>query len=367
MSDNASVRLLRPDEAEWDAWLSRARPDVYHSAGYHGHAGASGEGEPRMLVYQDGDRGLAWPYLLRSVAPVAGLEGRPEMDVTSVYGYPGPVAWGPPCTDAFLQEAWRALVGAWRAQGVVTVFTRFHPLLGNASLASRFRDPDGSDGGGLSLLGRTVSLDCTLDDAEARAAYSKKLRQEIAATRRTNLRLRHDVAWEALPDFLDVYRATMDRAGAAERYYVAEQEIRALREALGEHLHLLVAEIDGRTAAAGLFTECEGVVQAHLAGVDPAQRSRSPLKVLLDYARQWARSRGASALHLGGGRGGREDSLFAFKSRFSPRRHDFHTGGWVLDRAAHRSLCAARTASVGPVDPSFFPAYRAGPLLTAPA
>jgi hypothetical protein len=58
--------------------------------------------------------------------------------------------------------------------------------------------------------------------------------------------------------------------------------------------------------------------------------------------RRWGRERGDRVLHLGGGRGGREDSLFAFKSRFSKRRHPFYTGRWILDPQAYRELVAGR-------------------------
>ena len=89
-----------------------------------------------------------------------------------------------------------------------------------------------------------------------------------------------------------------------------------------------------------------------------------PLKLLLDDVRRWGNARGDLVLHLGGGRGGSEDSLFAFKSRFSRRRHAFHTGRWVLDRVAYQELVAARErwlakAGRSTASPGWFPAFRA--------
>jgi hypothetical protein len=86
--------------------------------------------------------------------------------------------------------------------------------------------------------------------------------------------------------------------------------------------------------------------------------------VMLDDARMWARRRGDRVLHLGGGRGGREDSLLAFKGRFSPRRHTFHTGRWVLDPPSYAELVERRTRlaaarGLEADDPGWFPAYRA--------
>jgi len=167
----------------------------------------------------------------------------------------------------------------------------------------------------------------------------------------------------------------MDHHAAGAHYYVDLADVQRLRSALGEHLHLMVTRIDGDVAAAALNTEFGGIVQAHLIGINPELRSLSPQKVLTDDLRRWGHSVGASVLHLGGGVGGAEDSLFAFKKRFSDRRHDFHTGRWVLDPDAYAEL--ARGAAAGDVHPAagdartgeaitpasiatgFFPAYRA--------
>jgi Acetyltransferase (GNAT) domain len=113
-----------------------------------------------------------------------------------------------------------------------------------------------------------------------------------------------------------------------------------------------------------LVVEYHGVVQAHLAGTDPAFRAVSPLKLLFDEVRLWARNRNNKTFHLGAGRSGQEDSLFAFKSRFSPRRHPFVTGRWILDRGAYLRLIEERkkyTAQMGKtvLDTGYFPWYRA--------
>jgi hypothetical protein len=116
----------------------------------------------------------------------------------------------------------------------------------------------------------------------------------------------------------------------------------------------------GEVVAGGLFTECGGIVQAHLIGTANAYLSLSPAKSLMDFARSWARQHGWRTLHIGGGRGGREDSLFRFKREFSPTRHDFAVGRWVLDADAYRRLSKARYGGAPEASPGeYFPAYRA--------
>ena len=84
--------------------------------------------------------------------------------------------------------------------------------------------------------------------------------------------------------------------------------------------------------------------------------------MLLDDAVDWAVDLGARVLHIGGGRGGHDDSLLWFKSGFSQRLHQFHTGRWILDPSRYEALRVARvTLASDPhlIDQSYFPEYRA--------
>jgi hypothetical protein len=362
---NLDVELVRGEDPAWDDRLESVADDIYHGAGYHRFAERSGEGKALLAVIREPHRrrGLLWPYLLRPVADVPQLTDAEGSDVTSVYGYPGPLAWGCTPGDAFTRKSADALVDLWRSQGAITAFTRFHPLLGNARWGADLpaAGPDGR--GPIVQLSETVSIDLRQDDATAVAAYSKKLRQEIASARRAGMTTRLDENWAAVSIFEELYRATMIRTRAAATYFFSLDDFRGLKAALGPELHLFITELDGRTAAAGLFTEHRGIVQAHLVGTDDEFRAWSPLKLLLDDVRRWASEGGNEVLHLGGGRGGRDDSLLAFKGRFSARRHPFSIGRWVLDPSAYTTLAAAwskRINDAGNVsgNPSFFPAYR---------
>ena len=368
-----TVELLTPSRPAWDDHLAVARRDIYHLAGYHAYAEGSGEGEPMLITVGDRERGLAWPYLLRPIDAIEGLAGTDATDVTSVYGYPGPIAWGCQPSDLFLTEAWQEILEVWRQQRVVSVFTRFHPLLGNAAIVADLPLP--TEGAGMPLPqplvpgGPTVSIDCRLDDGAARRGYAKVLRQEIDAARRAGLVTEVDEDWSELETFTRLYGDTMERSRASAEYTMGLSDVRRLRAALGGRLHLLVTRWKEAVGAVCLFTELDGIVQAHLAGTNEDLRHLSPLKVLLDDARSWARSRGDHVLHLGGGRTGKEDSLFAFKARFSPSRHAFHTGRWILEPRLYREFVAAPGRSLGTWDSTgegYFPAYRARPASSPP-
>ncbi len=363
-----SVQVIEGAGAQWDDWLAGVSRDIYQGAGYHDFARGCGEGLPHLVVVRDRERGFAWPYLLRSVGDLSGLAGSEATDVGSVYGYPGPVAWGCEAGDDFLEQAWSEVVGVWREQGAVTAFTRFHPLLDNAALVASIAWPGANLGHDdpVVIIGPTVSVDCTLSDEVASAGYARALRQHIRAGREAGLVTTYDERWTALPTFTELYRQTMARNGASDYYFFDQDYFERLRASLPGQLHLLVTSLGDTIGAAGIFTEFDGIVQSHLVGTNADLRAHSPFKVLLDDVRRWARMRGNHTLHLGGGRGGRADSLLRFKGEFSPRRHPFATGRWILEPGAYRELTESRRAAGvqdrKQIDPSYFPAYRA-PLL----
>lgn len=356
-----TTRLLSPDDPEWDRWVVRAPHDFYHLAAYHSFAERMGEGCAAMVVHGTPDRFLAWPYLVRPIedgptesGSIDGVDAG-RCDATSVYGYTGPIGCG--LGDAgFLQRAWSEFRALWAAQRLVTLFTKFHPLLGNDAVCRHFHADASRAGGELTRLGRSVSMDLGLDREARRMGYPQVLRQEIKESERRGLVVAEDRDWSSYPRFAELYRGTMRANQAEGRYLFPDAYFADLRQSLGGLAHLAVAEVDGETAAVLLFTVCGGIAEAHLTGVDPKHRALSPLKALLDGAADIARKHGATRLHLGAGRGGQEDSLFAFKARFSPIRHDFWIGGWVLDVGAHDGLVRARSDVPAP---GFFPPYRA--------
>ena len=343
---------LRPNQSCWDEWRERAPHDFYHDAAYHALAERSGEGTAHLLVHGTPERFVAWPYLVREI------DGR-HVDGYSVYGYSGPFGTGLDDPE-LLARAWESFRAAWTEQGLVTMFTRFHPLLGNAAACAGLHGATEIAGGESLRIGRSVSIDLTLSPEARRRGYRKVLRQEIASACRAGLVVEEDESWTHYARFGELYRATMARNAANERYRHDDAYLAALRDALGDSGHLALARLGEEAVALMLFTVRGDIAQAHLTGASEHWRHLSPLKVLIDGVCGLARAHGATRLHLGAGRGGYEDSLYAFKSRFSPIRHDFVLGRWVLDPELDARLSAAAHPGRGS-HARYFPAYRAPP------
>jgi hypothetical protein len=342
LSSAMTGTLLDVTAPEWESVLRTARHDFYHLPAYVALCAAQERARPCAVYVSDERRTLLLPLMIRSI-PGGGF------DVTSPYGYPGPIGIG---TDdpAFLRVALVAGLQVLRDAGLVSAFIRLHPLLNPTP-------PEGV--GTLVAHGDTVSIDLTLPSAELWAQTRLNHRRDITRAARLEYVARMDEEWRHLESFGLLYRQTMERRLAIRFYFFEDAYFQGLRDALGERLHLCIVEKAGVVAAAGLFVETEGIVQYHLSGTDEAFRDVQPTKLMMHFVRSWAKERGNKILHLGGGVGGAADSLLQFKIGFSPLRHTFVTLRGVIDRQEYDRLVAARGPRLDPGLPTgFFPAYR---------
>ena len=120
---------------------------------------------------------------------------------------------------------------------------------------------------------------------------------------------------------------------------------------------------DGEVISGGLFTLCDGIVQYHLGGTRNTALKLSPTVLIFDTVRRWSPKNGAHTFHLGGGVGGKTDSLFQFKAQFSRRGHEFVTWRWIVAPETYRELSRQKQLSdsergLRAISPSFFPGYR---------
>jgi lipid II:glycine glycyltransferase (peptidoglycan interpeptide bridge formation enzyme) len=185
--------------------------------------------------------------------------------------------------------------------------------------------------------------------------------RNIERSRQRGLTVTMECGAGALAEFEEIYRESMDRVGADDYYYFPPSYFQELRRVLEERLWICTARLSGGNAVASiLLVECGPIVQYHLGGTRTAALALAPTKLLIDHGWRWAKARGCSFFHLGGGVGCAEDPLFDFKAGFSDRHLPFCTWQVVFLDDAYRALQARRHGLGPPVSrPEFFPSYRA--------
>jgi serine/alanine adding enzyme len=327
----AAARLEEVGPDEWDDLLQRLGvADVYLERRFVEASCLLEPGRPALL-HADG---VAFAAIVRDVPGAEGLR-----DVTTPYGYGGPAGAG----DG---ERFYAAYDAWcAANGVVTTFIRFHPLLENHRLAPA-----------------SVARERLADTATWPLKTSEDLLASMHAMHRRGVRkaLRAGVEVNAerppvrLDEFAHLYAAAMRRRRAGEFYLFPPAYWDALAGSLVERVVRLDARLDGKLVASQLLLASPPWLHYHLGAATDEGYALGASKLLFLEAARWGRAHGFAELHLGSGLGGREDSLWTFKQRLSraPGR-EFWVGKLVHDADAYSEL------SGGAAPDGFFPAYRA--------
>jgi Acetyltransferase (GNAT) domain len=240
--------------------------------------------------------------------------------------------------------------------GACSAFFRMHPLLSNG-LSELF--PEGF----FTAAGETVAMDLTLDESELWKGIREGHQWTIKKCKKLGFVPRMVSLREFIERVMEIYWETMDRVQAKDSYYFGRDYFAKLGEMPGQ-VHCWVVESEGQQAAACIFFECGGIVQAHLGGTKSEFLKKSPFHLLLYAAAGWAKSRGNRYLHIGGGVGGSNDRLLQFKRGFSQLLFPFSTLRLITDEGKYRELTTrrAQAADVSVDDFScgdFFPAYRA--------
>jgi hypothetical protein len=347
-----------------DAWhdvLDRVEQyDFYHLPGYHLMAEERGEGKAVLFVHREGEAVAAWPFLVRDVQQVEGLEeaGRGYKDATSVYGYPGPVySRAARENDGFICRFQEGLIAAAHQMRIVSMFSRLNPVLRNNGHLEHV--------GCLEKRGHTVYIDLTQSVERQFQEYRMDHRRGVRKARALGFHAYRDETLSRLEEFACMYLATMKRVNAGERYFFDLAYFTALRDALGERLQLFVGEDEQTICSLSLFVKTGSVVQYHLSANTGGAKSALASRLVMDEARLWAHAAGAKCIHLGGGFGAKEDGVFEYKAGFSKCRADFFTWKMVLQPEVNHELVLARRKQLSAhpdngLDESFFPLYRSG-------
>jgi hypothetical protein len=354
-----SAELLWPESPRWGELTASVRHDFYHLASYARMSAVTDKGQARGLLVTDGARTLFLPIIVRTIPHSEGA-----WDATSPYGYPGTLVRSDDETRATFAREALLFAREWlRTQGCVSLFVRQNPVLGPTL------DLAGVEGAAAVSHGETIVIDLHATEEALWSQTTSGHRNEINRSIRAGHVASIDTEFRHLERFVSIYQDTMTRVGASAYYFFDSAYVSAMREALGASLSLAVVEIGGVVAAAGLFVETCGIVEYHLSGTDPAFMKERPTKLMLHHVRSWAKARGNTVMHLGGGVGGAQDSLFKFKAGFSKGRAPFHTLRFIADPARYATLVSERDARKRTEDPAaapsdaaslvgFFPAYR---------
>lgn len=329
------------DDPKWREIVKRADAfDFHHTAYFHK---IDTDFPTKLLYFYKNQDFIALPVVIRPV------ENTLYFDITSVYGYAGPVFHfsTEEIKNKLIEFFKTSFLSYCKENMIISVFARLHPLIDQKDILLGL--------GNIVDLNKTVSVDLTLNPEEQRREYRKSLKSELNQLRKKEIFIESTTNPASINDFITIYYETMDRVNASENYYFSKDYFYEFLNNDDFEAELLVAKKDQKVIAGAIFTFTDKIMQYHLAGTTEDYIKDTPMKLLLDHARIMGNDSSALNLHLGGGVGGSdEDSLFNFKSGFSKKFTQFSVWQYIVDEEVYDSL----SKGIKKLDCNFFPAYR---------
>lgn len=334
------------DKKIWKEQIaSVSNSDFYFTYDYH-QLSKNDDEEPILIKYSNGETILFIPFLLRQIANTE------YKDVTSVYGYAGPLIKS--ISDDFEKESFHLALNKYFIENnIIAVFTRLHPYMPNQM--------DILEGlGEISTLGKVVNIDLTDSIENQRAKFNRRLKTYLNKSRRSCTVIKGSVE-EHLDDFIRLYHENMKRVEADDSYFFSDEYYKGVLSS-GEYeseLSLCIYNETKEVIGASMFMKKGNIVQYHLSGLSKDHFDLNPIKLIIDEMRIKSTEEGYKFFNLGGGLGSREDSLFRFKSGFSKDFREFKTWKYIVNREAYNShtrKMLGESFDITNID--YFPAYR---------
>ncbi|WP_129714890.1 GNAT family N-acetyltransferase [Pedobacter sp. SYP-B3415] len=328
----------------WNDYVQRSHNyDFYHTHDYHC---LEASGESLLFVYQEGEVYIAVPVVKRRIP------GTDQFDLSSVYGYTGPVSNRPfhILTHEFSARFCSAFQDFFEEQRIISVFLRMHPFYHQSRVFDSL--------GGMHNNGDVVAIDLQIPIEEQRARYQPQIRANIKKLQGRGFTVREASGPEAVYTFHQLYTENMHRVQADEKYFFSETHFNALLNSSNFKAMILFVYNEFNQPVCGtIIVLTNHIMQAHLIATADAYLADSPAKLMVDHVSVIGRELGMRYYNLGGGFGFKRDNLFRWKTGFSHTFFAFTTWRYIANVARYAELLASQE-----LDPEagidFFPLYR---------
>ena len=333
---------------EWDKIVrSFSDYDVYYLSGYVKAFQIHGDGQPLLFYYETEKMRAMNVVMKRDISNdnrfSEKIEKNTYFDFITPYGYGGWISEGISSEDFLLEyENWCG------KNNIISEFVRFHPVIKNCEfLRNNYEVID---------LGGTISMDITSPEVIWQNITSKN-RNMIRKAQKSGVKIYNGRFPQIFDEFIKIYNGTMDKDNADKYYYFGKDFYDSILNDLKSEAQIFYAELEGKIIAASIILAANGKLNYHLSGSLREYQSLAPTNLILYETALWGSDNGYKTLHLGGGVGSREDSLYKFKKAFNRGEPcQFSIGKKIFDLEKYNELTDMRNDLT---DSGYFPKYRA--------
>ena len=323
------------DVAEWTKLLKvLGYSDIYHTFEYTSLDSERIGGMANLIIVNMPSGIIGLPLIFRKIPN----ENR-YIDAVSVYGYNG-VLTSSSITPEDFESGIKKIKKALVERDCVSLFNR-------ESNFTRYRLPESTESG------KVLAVDLMQDPHVYEKSLAEGHRQEIKALRKLNYTVVKSTDHKVIQDFHEVYEHTMLRRGAKINYFFSAKYFESVFKIHSSIPDLRAVYHEGKMVAGAIFITQGDHMYYMFSGSILGISHYPAMKLILDQVIRENLNNGKKLLHLGGGLGGKQDSLYQFKLGFGKVILPFYTTQWILIPTVYNRLSAHVLAET-----DFFPIYR---------
>lgn len=341
------------DGERWQCLLEEmAETDVFFEPSYFSLY--KDEGEAKLFVYEKDNETVIYPFILRKINSVP-IDGAGEIfDITSPYGYGGPLC-SAKANEQILKSFNCAFEDFCREEKIITEFIRFHPMLENHVLMN--------DLVSVERHSTIIYIDLKKSETEIWGDYEYSNQKNIKKAMRSGIRIYFDRKRHFLDDFLAIYKHTLERRNAGGYYFFPREFFERIHTCLPDNHIYVHALLNDKVVSTELLLYNQNYIHSFLGGTYSEYFIYRPNNMLKHEIIHWAKERGIKYFLLGGGKSD-GDGIFTYKKTFAKNSFlNYYIGKKIHDIKTFQILMNGIYAA-NP-DENFFPPYR-GYLPDAP-
>lgn len=309
------------------------------------------DGPSETFEFKNGFGEIRHTFLLREI-PMR-IDGRTLYDISTPYGYGGPIILNSTDKDKLMQSFAAAFKDYCRQRGIVSEFVRFH-LTDNTDVRARYY-------GTTRFVKDNIIVPTDRPYDTLWTEYEHKVRKNVKKAHEYGLDIVIEQNMDHVEDFMRIYYDTMNRNEAREYYYFPQSFFEKIAAYIPYNYLFFHVLKDGVIISTELVLISEQYVYSFLGGTDASFYHMRPNDYLKDEVIKLCVDSGKRGFVLGGGYHD-NDGIYRYKRSFTKADPvPFYVGTMIFDQDAYVKLAEERIKELGgmPDDPNFFPLYRA--------
>lgn len=249
-------------------------------------------------------------------------------DIESVYGYSGILSNS--SDSNFLDSAWNKFETESKKENIVCGFVRFNPFLENHKLIKNINLKVYKEK-------KIVFVDLKKKIEEIVKDFSSDNKNKINKIKKFNITVSDHYSEKDLEEFKFFYKKRMKEVNAKDMYFFHENYFKKFLQ-LKNFYTIFKVKYKNIIIGMSLVIHYNKIAHYHLSASDRNYFKFAPNNILRYFAIKFFKEKKYDILNFGGGVTSDEnDTLLAFKSRFSKQFKNYYIGKFIFNHEVYNS------------------------------